>query len=1731
MEDRQVDKNSSTRKRVSTIDMLPSEALTCAIEVEKEIAAAKDPKKMLAPAIKYFATDHYNWTAGVSLLQFSFILEQFIPRQWFVYNHRTMEDPIEERARVIVGSFGDGLSLSTFDFAVHDCLTNNVSLMSDVDQMVCHPDYVITKDASSLGVIETDDTHIGYARIRVTNPKYIRPDSDPSGCYFNSGATVILMTLNIGDILSGEDRACKHGPAVQDVISRAGERFNIDRDNVLSIPCNEWPKEAGRWATRERPSGWPDKDMIESIVGDGCHLVATSHPKSRRPDVEWRYSFSVAERTLARSLSDAQRQCYILLKLIVMRQLKPCSVVCSYHLKTIFLWQCEKIIPSKWSLGPGLAATFLCLLDELLYCLATHQLPHYFIPENNLLEHVDADFLVDAARSLSHLRRDPLQHVLAFNARYRFTRLTSTTRTFDLTRHFDDVIDDARVCHYNTQRRYKLQQQALWIGGLMCLREEMFADAPFVFTSLERVTSMLSGRSMGLLIYSSPILEGFAGVELDLSEATGLLGRVDRNDVYRNSYVAYFLSRHAVTKCKDLTPKDEVDYLTDLSFRGANRAALTMDYCMFLVYLRRHEEAMPLLYAIIKEECDHPVGYNVYSKSMSVIKGDSNLRQETDRHTLIRTMSVAFAYYTLVKIYCNRNEEAEVTPLLPDFQHLCSETLERSTVDSTMHAQAYSLLGYTYLAVWNYSQARQAFKRAAQLEHGYTLAEENRDMCGDLRQSVLSMCGTQRPVVASLSSQEPVSRTSSEGAAEAAIAERDNNEVVFAEALDRGEICRSGRKTTRTNGEALEGNSALELSKEIGHQQHKTTQETNRSIPDTPRKSEEADWSERETARKSEETDSSGRKAQRKCEETDSLGEETPKESGETDCLGRETQRKSEITVFQVTENVEARQAFKRATQLQHGYTLAEENRDMCDDLMCGTPRPIVASLSSQEPVSSTSSEGSDETDSSGRKAQRKSEITVFQVTENDDGSAGVSLLQLSFILDQVLPQRHIRRSLTDADRENIHAALSLKFDNLPEIKLEPSGSFYDGFHLPVFQQPSWTGSDYHARSLDSHFRLLAVHVNQAVVRTGDNTDDCLGVIEDDDTHPGYVRIQLVDPRTSSCKVPKADTGDFYLSTHVWEFEDRTFANLASDIANTRCEEPEENEQINSVHCESMSAIPSSQWPKEADRWITRDRPSGWPDENLVKTVIADGCHLVPMSHPRSRYPDVEWSYSFSVAERTLARSLSDAQRQCYILLKTIVMQQLSHCSALCLYHIKTVFLWQCEKIPASEWSTDTSLAANFLWLLDELLQCAATRDLPHYFIPEVNLFDHIHPDFLQVIADSLVLIRRRPIEQVLAFFKQFHFEFSMTSCDLADILSNVIDDAKQGHDNPPTRFANQRAVLLKMGRQFMREGKFDEALCVLTQYVQLGQKMYQFDRSGMVKRRRHFDSREHRHMVQKTWKCERKERDGVVRKDCYFGGGDLNYKSPCRLMTDICEELSVQEGLPGLDYITRAFPDDPNRGRLLAYLAMFFHMDAFAPGNEQWQQELLKRAEENYLEAIKCGGGGNIQIMMNYALFLVHLHRGDEAIPTLKEIIAREDDLPVELSGYSEGAIMFIADKNLLNEIVRHGTITASTVAIAYYVLASIYCDTDREIEGVILLPAFNRFCSKPLMERELDPTNLSRTLSLLGYTYQAMRKYTEAGQAFRRAAELEAGYTAAEENRDLCDARVLSLQQCSDD
>ena len=94
------------------------------------------------------------------------------------------------------------------------------------------------------------------------------------------------------------------------------------RDNVKSILCKFWPTSASEWKVRPRHYGWPslhDKEYIEQF---GCHLVPVGHPLSDRKSLEWRLSFSIAEKMLVWSFNHTQLQCYAVMKLILKEFIK-----------------------------------------------------------------------------------------------------------------------------------------------------------------------------------------------------------------------------------------------------------------------------------------------------------------------------------------------------------------------------------------------------------------------------------------------------------------------------------------------------------------------------------------------------------------------------------------------------------------------------------------------------------------------------------------------------------------------------------------------------------------------------------------------------------------------------------------------------------------------------------------------------------------------------------------------------------------------------------------------------------------------------------------------------------------------------------------------------------------------------------------------------------------------------------------------------------------------------------------------------------------------------------------------------------------------------------------------------------------------------------------------------------------------------------------------------------------
>ena len=119
-------------------------------------------------------------------------------------------------------------------------------------------------------------------------------------------------------------------------------------DVAVSLTFSGWPNLAVEWLNRaNRESHLLSIGTIQRIARGGCHLVYKPSGVSEDPELDWRFSFSKAERTLLQYHSDkhALRLCYIMLRYAYKKLLKPRldtkKVLASYYLKTLFLWLAE----------------------------------------------------------------------------------------------------------------------------------------------------------------------------------------------------------------------------------------------------------------------------------------------------------------------------------------------------------------------------------------------------------------------------------------------------------------------------------------------------------------------------------------------------------------------------------------------------------------------------------------------------------------------------------------------------------------------------------------------------------------------------------------------------------------------------------------------------------------------------------------------------------------------------------------------------------------------------------------------------------------------------------------------------------------------------------------------------------------------------------------------------------------------------------------------------------------------------------------------------------------------------------------------------------------------------------------------------------------------------------------------------------------------------------------------
>jgi Mab-21 protein len=163
---------------------------------------------------------------------------------------------------------------------------------------------------------------------------------------------------------------------------------------VLGIRCLSWPTQAADWPIRRRQ--WPDRDVVDSVVKNGCDFVQVAH-HSRRQDRwdrigQFRFSFSRAEVVLLNNWTPIQQIVYHMLRFVTnaeglteLLDNTGRNIFSRYQIKTMMMWTCEWK-QARWWTTFNVVQLSAHLIGSLNRCFTGKCCPGYFIAGVNLFE-------------------------------------------------------------------------------------------------------------------------------------------------------------------------------------------------------------------------------------------------------------------------------------------------------------------------------------------------------------------------------------------------------------------------------------------------------------------------------------------------------------------------------------------------------------------------------------------------------------------------------------------------------------------------------------------------------------------------------------------------------------------------------------------------------------------------------------------------------------------------------------------------------------------------------------------------------------------------------------------------------------------------------------------------------------------------------------------------------------------------------------------------------------------------------------------------------------------------------------------------------------------------------------------------------------------------------------------------------------------------------------------------
>ncbi|KAK3085219.1 hypothetical protein FSP39_000127 [Pinctada imbricata] len=276
---------------------------------------------------------------------------------------------------IISGSRGEGFEFKSSDVDM---------MFVDKNAIVMFDPTILTvsyRNIPSLLIMETDNTAPGFAFVKCL--KYDNTNIELKNSLELRGRDIYVSSKQIRETFMSRSISSCHGPC------QTFSEYGIEGDRAFTLNCPTWPKQAIPFIRRSLDRSWPSYDVLTDICKDGCLLVPINSKQqqcSDMIDLEWRISFSLAEKKLVHSMNHCQFLCYGLFKVflneVIKTKLRDKDILCSYFMKTAVFWE---ISNNARELTPfNFLQKFWNVFRRLIKWVYIGYCPNFFIPENNM---------------------------------------------------------------------------------------------------------------------------------------------------------------------------------------------------------------------------------------------------------------------------------------------------------------------------------------------------------------------------------------------------------------------------------------------------------------------------------------------------------------------------------------------------------------------------------------------------------------------------------------------------------------------------------------------------------------------------------------------------------------------------------------------------------------------------------------------------------------------------------------------------------------------------------------------------------------------------------------------------------------------------------------------------------------------------------------------------------------------------------------------------------------------------------------------------------------------------------------------------------------------------------------------------------------------------------------------------------------------------------------------------